>query len=240
MSKRKLTDDQVHEICKLIEEGGRNKEIAKKYNISSPTVSDIRYGRSFTSITKNYNLESLRCIDLTDEQVHEICKLMEEGVSNTEIVKKYNISPSTVSEIRRGKTHKAIRKKYNITTNAVQKPNSIETIHKICKLLEEGYRTKEIAIDCKVSKQIVSDIRNGLIHIDISKKYNIERNFRKRRLDDETIHKICTLIDGGYSYKDILRITNASTSIVSAIKNSERYSDIACNYNFYKNKKNTL
>ena len=233
---KKLTEEQVHEICKLMEEGVSNIEIAKKYDIGPRTVSAIRCSRLHTHISKNYNLEKLI---LTDEQVHDICKLMEDGVSNKEISKRYNINHSTVSQIHCGKSYKHISENYNIKSNDSNDPTDIEVVHKICKLLEDGYRNVDISIECDVEQMVVCSIRNGLSHRDISKNYKIQRKFRKRKLGDEVIHEICRLLEEGYSYKDINRLTNVSHSTITLIKNSDRYRDISSQYDFNKNKKNT-
>ena len=231
-----LTDEQVYEICKLLEDGLSNIEIAKRYNIHRTTVSNIRRSRSHTHITKNYNLEKLI---LTDEQVYEICKLLEDGVSNKEISKRYNINQSTVSHIRCSKSYKHISENFNIKSNDSNDPTDIEVVHKICKLLEDGYRNVDISIECDVEQMVVCSIRNGLSHRDISKNYKIQRKFRKRKLGDEVIHEICRLLEEGYKYKDINRLTNVAISTIALIKKSDRYRDISSQYDFTKNKKNT-
>ena len=53
----KLTEDDVHNICKLIESGEYfDTEIAKKFDVSYTTISDIHKGRIWIDISKNYDL----------------------------------------------------------------------------------------------------------------------------------------------------------------------------------------
>ena len=52
----KLTEQQVHEICKLIESGNYyDTEIADMYNVSYANISDIHKGKIWTTISKNYD-----------------------------------------------------------------------------------------------------------------------------------------------------------------------------------------
>lgn len=51
LPKSKLTDDQVREIRRLIEEGNLSQlEIAEKYNVLDSTISNIKTGRTFSNV----------------------------------------------------------------------------------------------------------------------------------------------------------------------------------------------
>ena len=234
--RKTLTVEQIHEICKLLEEGYDNNQIGDKYNISPNTVSNIRNGNVHEDISEKYSLPITK---IEDQVVHEICKLLEEGESNAEIAKMYNLDPAVLSSIRCGKYYVEISKNYNIERYDAHEHIDEECAHEICRLLEAGYRNFEVADICNVSRQIVGAIRCGLNHKDISKLYNIERIRRKRLISDKAIHEVCRLIDAGYKRKDISSLTNVTIGTIDLIKNSRRYEDIACHYNFYKNKKNT-
>lgn len=41
---------------------------------------------------------------LSEEDVQEVVKLLDEGVSSLIIAKKYKVAPNTISDIKRGKT----------------------------------------------------------------------------------------------------------------------------------------
>lgn len=49
----KLTENQVKEIKKLLETGIKNKELAKRFNISDKTISNIKCGRRWRHIKEN-------------------------------------------------------------------------------------------------------------------------------------------------------------------------------------------
>ena len=166
---------------------------------------------------------------LDDQTVHEICKLLEEGYSNKEISKKYDVNKDTISLIRCGKTHTDISKNYNISKRHNDRLSE-ETVHKICKSLEEGHSITEISKKYKVERHNISQIRCGKAHTDISKNYNINKLY-KDFLSDETVHKICKLLEEGYRNADISIDLGIDKGIISDIRNGESYSEISKNYN---------
>ena len=119
----KLTINQVHEICKLIEEGNYyDTEIAKMYNVSYTNISDIHKGKIWTEISKQYNLNVKKPRKFTESDIIEICKLLESGqYFTTEIAKMYNTNHSTICAIRDGKVWVNISKKYNMTKRKSRK-----------------------------------------------------------------------------------------------------------------------
>ena len=74
-----MADECVHKVCKLIKKGLSNKEIADIVDVSSASVSQIRRGRTYKHITSQYQM---RLMHMKEEQVHEICRLLEDGISN--------------------------------------------------------------------------------------------------------------------------------------------------------------
>ena len=55
-----LTNEDAHEVCRLIEEGYRYKEIAEKFNVNYKVITDIKCGRTYNYISKNYNITKIR------------------------------------------------------------------------------------------------------------------------------------------------------------------------------------
>lgn len=62
----------------------------------------------------------------TEEQIHEICQLIDQGMRNIEIVKKLNIPPSIVSSIKNGFTWRHIAEQYNFYRELFTRDNSDE------------------------------------------------------------------------------------------------------------------
>lgn len=94
----KFTNDQVHEICKLMEEGLRNIEIIEKLGVPKTLLKNIRNGSSWESIKSQYNIPKRSRI-FSEETVRWICKKLEEGCRICDVVKltdnpkinKYNV-----------------------------------------------------------------------------------------------------------------------------------------------------
>lgn len=81
----KLTNEQVHKICNLLECGTNYDiivqqipEISNIPNIKK-MIADIKRGKTFKFISRNYNISEYirRNRLLTDEQVHIVCKIFE-------------------------------------------------------------------------------------------------------------------------------------------------------------------
>ena len=57
----KLTEDDVHKICQLIETGKYfDTEIAKMFNVSYTNISDIHKGKIWKDVSKNYDMSKRR------------------------------------------------------------------------------------------------------------------------------------------------------------------------------------
>lgn len=81
----KLTDEDVHSICKLIEEGYRNKDIESLTAANRFQVKDIRGKKSWTHISKDYKLIAKRRGQLSVNTVLWICRELEKGTSMVRI-----------------------------------------------------------------------------------------------------------------------------------------------------------
>lgn len=111
----KLSESQVKEICEYIQSGNYfDTEISKMFGVSNTTISDIRKGKIWNKISKNYDLTKKKSISLNPEQVHEICKLLSEGKDNKDIAKMFNVSVTLIRNIKNGKVWKDVSKQYNI------------------------------------------------------------------------------------------------------------------------------
>lgn len=109
----------------------------------------------------------------TNEQIHEICKLMEQGLRNIEIVQKCGYSRALLKNIRNGRGWEHIKSQYNIPKRS--RVLSEETVRWICEKFEQGYRICDVVREStneKVSKHNVKAIKNRSSYTHISKDYN--------------------------------------------------------------------
>ena len=84
---------QVRKICEGLEQRLSLKECAvlagmEPSETNMKFVSDIRYGVTWDYISSEYNIPKGRNNQLfSDDEIHHICKLMQAGLSDYEIVK---------------------------------------------------------------------------------------------------------------------------------------------------------
>lgn len=122
---RKISNTQVVEICKLLNERTSTKIIANKYGVSNASIQFIRAGKQHRSIAE-IHLDDLIKNSWNDEKIYnsqrpkmtesiviDICNLLNAGMKSVEIIaKEVNVSGTTVKHIRTGETHREIGLKY--------------------------------------------------------------------------------------------------------------------------------
>lgn len=80
----------------------------------------------------------------TEEEVHEVCKLLEQGYTRQQIREKLNIDTEIVNTIRKG-GWKHVSSQYNIPKAKLRRKYSKAFKNKIRDLVDEGYSNREIA-----------------------------------------------------------------------------------------------
>lgn len=78
--------EKIHEVCRLIQEGRRNIDIASLLDIHRGSVADIRHRKVWTHISKDYVFDVSRKRSLSDDTAHWVCKMITEGKKPSEIV----------------------------------------------------------------------------------------------------------------------------------------------------------
>lgn len=112
-----ITNEDAMNICELIQAGKNNEVISKELNINTKIIQHIRSGECWKSISKNYNFPKLgEAVPYTmpDEKVHEICRLLEEGLlKSIEIARKVGVKREYVKDIKTYRRRRDISKNYN-------------------------------------------------------------------------------------------------------------------------------
>ena len=172
---------------------------------------------------------------LTEDRVRAICEDIERGDRTDIIAKNHNISPSYVSHIRCGRAYKEISENYNITRNRDEfgRTNRM-VVHNICKALEKNEPLSRIARDNNVRMEVITRIRRGVSFTDISSRYNIRKEINKPKLDEETVHTICSMIDAGCGNTQIMRELGIERGKIESIKYGRAHKRISKDYNFMK------
>ena len=113
----KITEVQAIQICELIMQRKTNKEIMEIMNVSNKTIQHIRNGECWKHIVARYKFPKLLNVkpySISDETVHNICKILElKKYSDPEIAKMFNVKRESVRDIRQRKRRKEISKNYN-------------------------------------------------------------------------------------------------------------------------------
>ena len=77
----------------------------------------------------------------------------------------------------------------------------------------------------------ISDCKRNAEHAAIHDLVIFGENHYKTKYNDKIIHKICKLLEKGYTYQDISNKLNISYSYISHIANNETHSRISSKYN---------
>ena len=82
------TEKQIRKVCKLLEQGMSNKEISKKTGVERKYITDIKKGRRWKHISKNYNINKEK---YPKELRDKIKDLILQDYTPTQIISKLNL-----------------------------------------------------------------------------------------------------------------------------------------------------
>lgn len=102
--------------------------------------------------------------------IHSICSMLESGNSQAKIARDLGIKKSLVFDVKSKTTWKNVSDQYNIPD--VKRNISEDTVHKICKYLQEGLDDKLIISKLGITKGILRFIKQRKTFKRISKDYN--------------------------------------------------------------------
>ena len=105
------------------------------------------------------------------------------------------------------------------------------TVHKICQMIEEGYRNLEIEKILNIPRTSILDIRRGKSWTEISKLYKMSGS--SRGVSEETVRWICRQLAEGKRIVDIVKESNSkyvTRSVVSKIKSGKTFKNISKEY----------
>jgi hypothetical protein len=112
-----ITIEQIENICRLLEQKNPVVDVSKKLEISIHIINSIKYGLAWKDISSKYNIENYYSSQLTDEQAHNVCEMIDNGSLVSEISKRLDIHRSTIYCIKAGKGYKDISCNYNFIKN---------------------------------------------------------------------------------------------------------------------------
>lgn len=109
---------------------------------------------------------------VSDEDVHRICKYLVDGFRPIEIARLLNLPRHTIKNVRSGQQYKDIIKFYDFEKIS-KKYNriSVTKVTRICELLAIGVEDSEIVISLGITKNILDDIKNRKTYQSITQEY---------------------------------------------------------------------
>lgn len=139
-------------------------------NLEWVTVAENNYhGMEYGSIVIGKSGEE-NCNNVHPEEVvHQVCKLLQEGVSQVNIARSLGVPRSFVYDVRSATTWKEIHKQYNIPP--VKRVLKEDTVRLICKDLQEGLEYKVIEDKYSLGQGVLRFIKNRKTFKHISKDY---------------------------------------------------------------------
>lgn len=113
-----------------------------------------------------------------------------------------------------------------------QKLYSEDIVHKVCKLMAEGYRNVDIAgmVDIHLSR--ITAIRQGIAYPNISKQYQIPIIRKSSKVGVDKVLKICKLLQDGLEIKDVAAQVGVSYPTVRTIYKRQTYKDLSSNFSW--------
>ena len=109
------TTEEIKEVCELLEQGVVScNRLEQLTGVPHYICSQIKCGDIWTCISKNYKLPPVkrRKPPLSEDQIKEICLLLNSGLRPYEIVQRTEYSFDVISNIKTGRAYSKISKKY--------------------------------------------------------------------------------------------------------------------------------
>lgn len=196
---------------------------------------------------------------ITEKQAHDICQCLEKKMSYKEIYDfmsidvEYEKFTNILYNILHKISWKMISDQYNIDQPKRKTNNySKDTIHHICKYIEEGKTNREIADLLNITEkqerrsllEVIYRIRHFEAHVEISSKYNISTSDKRpiKLVTEEEVHFICKkILEGlknfeiadllvGENNTDIKRNNKKLKDCITNIRNKVTYKSISDKY----------
>lgn len=164
---RKLTEDEVMEIKKMLINNVPRKDIIQRFDINKQTLSRIERNKCHSHVHVDgwdeylNKRNGIKRNKLTDDDVVQIKKLLIQGVSQEEIAKKFNVKRATIGNISRNANWKHVIVEgwdEYLNQDHTDIKLTVEDVIEIKKMLIKGVNHEEIANKFNISKSTVSAI----------------------------------------------------------------------------------
>lgn len=247
--KRRYSEEDIENMCKLLSENKDPKEIAEILDLEDTkefraTLSNLRSRNIYDHITAKYpNIGLKNKRKFTDDEATTIYLLAHKGYKSPEIAKELGIekSPSfatIVNQIKTGKSFSHIHEKYKDIIDKVPgyQRFSDDQIESICMAMAKGLRGKEVAeaVGMEYSPkflQTICDLKSGRIYPAIAMKYGL---VKEKGFDPDLAHTVCKMLQDRISVLDISKKLGVNHSkirrLVEGMRAGAIFKDIYSQY----------
>lgn len=186
---KKINEETLSNIIKDLKEDKLSiKKIAKKYNVSRDTISDINNGHSYVNKKLTYPIRKLKYISnrtLLPEQVKEVYNLLKNtNLTIKEISKKFSISDSAISNINKGITYFNDEISYPIRSFDASTHNRKLTDEQVDEIIDKLKNTKisqrEIGRMFNTTHNTIGKINKGEFYHRDDQTYPIRKTRRNK------------------------------------------------------------
>ena len=111
---RAISDETATQICILLEQGSRNKDICEMFGVTQVIVSGIKAGKFYRDISQDFNFRNVPSSNrISESKVIGICEKLQDGESVNKIRLSYGVAFSVVKNIKDRKTYTYLSNNYN-------------------------------------------------------------------------------------------------------------------------------
>lgn len=96
-----LTDEDVHQICAALKDGGLVKDLACRYGVSKDIIHKIKAGDTYFHVRQLYEIEHKYLYDFSESTIKWVCSKIKDGYGDKEIVEISTNPNLTIIEIKR-------------------------------------------------------------------------------------------------------------------------------------------
>lgn len=109
---------------------------------------------------------------VSDEDVHSICKYLIEGFRPIEVARLLDLPRHTIKNVRSGTQYKDVIKLYDFSKISKKYGRiSLTKVERVCEMLVRGILDEEIIVSLDITKNVLDDIRERRTYQSVTSEY---------------------------------------------------------------------
>lgn len=192
-------------------------------------IGNLQWLTKAENVRKWYqSVASLKDLTISDKTVKKICNDLCKGFTIYEIYLKYGVSELLVYDIRYRRRYTKISEKFTFPSRQISNDDAVL----ICENLQKGMSAADISRTFGFPESTVIHILSRNSWTQVSKDYI----FPNTRTGDDTVIKICELLQDRTSIEEISKLTGASKRTIEHIRARDTHTDVSKDYVFEYNR----